>query len=227
MGLLERVKSLVKANIKDILRQAEDPEQALDQLIKRMEADLAEARAGVATAVRDERKLHSRHAQHLREVEVMVQRAEAAVRKGRDDLAREALRRRRQHEADAAALQAEWEAQREALDELQENLAHLQAKIEQARRERDTLLARRRLARARRDMAQATAVGGAAAANQALDRAGDAIDELEAEAQAYAELAKDDTATQRRAAQHAPSAEDAQIEAELQALKERIGGSDE
>jgi phage shock protein A len=222
MGLLERIKALVKANVDDVLQKAEDPEQALDNLVRTMEEDLAEARAGVAAAARDERRLRDTCEQNRLEAETMLRRAEQAVTKGDDVLAREALRRRRRNAELAEAMREQWEAEARTLAELRSNLAVLEAKIEQVRRKREALLARRRLARVRRDLQETSGVGHSQATEQTFTRLTDRIDNLEAEAAAYAELALRDVQTQvaRLDLEQAETATD--IEAELQGIKARL-----
>ena len=222
MGLLERIKALVKANVNELLQQAEDPEQALDNLIRTMEEDLGEARAGVATAARDERKLRDTHEQNRQEAVTMLKRAEQAVAKGDDALAREALRRRRKSAEMAEAVREQWETESRTLAELRANLAVLEAKIQQVRRKREALLARRRLARVRRDLQETSGVGKSSATEQTFTRLSDRIDDLEAEAEAYAELALRDVQTQvaHLDLERAQTATD--IEAELQGIKARL-----
>jgi len=226
MGLLERIKSLVRANLNEILSKAEDPEQALDQLITTMEADLSEARAGVASAVRDERKLHDSHQYHRHQGEVMLDRATAAVKRENDDLAKAALRRRRRHQMLAGSIRGQWETERETLGELRANLATLEAKIEQARRKKEALLARRRLARVRRELQEQAGIGKGAVTDRTLDRFEDRVDDLEAEAEAYAELANGDVASQIERLEKEASTDEREIEAELQDIKDRLKKGD-
>jgi phage shock protein A len=223
MGLLERMKALIKANINEILQKAEDPEQALDNLIRTMEEDLGEARAGVAAAVRDERKLRDTYEYERGQAKTMLQRAEQAVGKGDDELAREALRRRRQHGEIAATVGEQWEAESRTLAELRGNFAVLEAKIEQARRKREALLARRRLARVRRDLQETSGVGRASATERTFDRLTDRIDDLEAEAKAYAEVALRDVETQVAQLDLEQARGESDIESELQGIKRRLG----
>jgi phage shock protein A len=223
MGLLERMRALVKANINDVLQKAEDPEQALDNLIRTMEEDLGEARAGVAAAVREERRLRDAHEYQRQQAETMGQRAEQAVRKVDDDLAREALRRRRKHIEQAEDVGEQWEVESRALAELQGSFAVLEAKVEQARRKREALLARRRLARVRRDLQETSGVGRNGATERTFDRLTDRIDDLEAEADAYAELALRDVETQVARLDELRAESVTDIEAELQGIKRRLG----
>jgi phage shock protein A len=226
MGLLERIKSLVRANLNEILRRAEDPEQALDQLIKTMEADLAEARAGVATAVRDERKLHDNHEYQRQQAQIMLQRATTAVKRDDDELAKAALRRRRRHQLLAESLREQWDVERDTLGELRASLEGLEGKIEQARRKKEALLARRRLARVRRELQEQAGVGRAAATDRTFGRFEDRVDDLEAEAAAYAELGNGDVATQIERLEKDATADEREIEAELQDIKDRLKKGD-
>ncbi len=221
MGLLERIKSLVRANLNEILRRAEDPEQTLDQLIKTMEADLAEARAGVATAVRDERKLHDSHEYHRQQAEVMLERATTAAKRGEDELAKAALRRRQRHRLLAEGLNEQWGVERETLGELRASLESLEVKIEQARRKKEALLARRRLARVRRELQEQAAIGRTTATERTFDRLADRVDDLEAEAEAYGDVARQIERLGKEA-----TADEREIEAELQDIKDRLKKGD-
>ena len=158
----------------------------------------------------------------------MLTRAEQAVTKGDDNLAREALRRRRKCAELAEAVRDQWETESRTLAELKANLSVLEAKIEQVRRKREALLARRRLARVRRDLQETSGVGRSSATEQTFVRLTDRIDDLEAEAQAYAELALRDVETQvaHLDREQAQSATD--IETELQGIKARLqkGGTE-
>jgi len=222
MGLLERMKALIKANINEVLQKAEDPEQALDNLIRSMEEDLAEARAGVSAAVRDERKLRDTYEHHRQQAETMLKRAEQAVGKGDDDLAREALRRRRRSVEMVEAVREQWELESRTVRELQGTLAVLEAKAEQARRKREALLARRRLARVRRELQETSGVGRPSVTERTLDRLTDRIDDLEAEAAAYAEVALHDVEAQVARLDLEQAARATDIETELQVIKARL-----
>jgi len=222
MGLLERIKSLLKANVNEVLKNAEDPEQALDQLTRTMTEDLAEARAGVATAVRDERKLRDEYEYRRSQAETMLERAELAVKQGDDMLAREALRRRRQHLDLVDSIKERWEIEARTVAELKGNLDALQAKIEEARRKKEALLARRRLARVRRELQDTAGLGGPSRTENVFNRLTGRIDDLEAEAEAYAELAVSDVTTKVERLTNGIQQADEDIEAELKKIKGRL-----
>jgi phage shock protein A len=172
--------------------------------------------------VREERRLRDRCANHEREADQLVRSAELAVRKGEDDLAREALRRRRQHLALARTASEQWEAERRTLEELQGNLAILETKIEQARRQKEALLAQQRLARVRRELQENAGIRRSSATDRTLGRLTDDIDELEAESSAYAELAVRDVRTQVAHMDVIKAQDESDIESELEGLKQRM-----
>jgi len=226
MGLVERIKALAKANLSHLLEQAEDPEEALRQLIATMEAELAEARLEVASAARDEHRLCDQHHYHLRQADVMAGKARLAVQQGEDDLAREALRRRRSSGHLAADLKAQWSVQQQTVEALRNHLLALEAKIDEACRRREILLTRRRMARVRQDLQEAATHAAAAGADRGFERLEECVDELETHADASAELAAESLdASFERLTQEAMRG-DREIEGELQRLKQELGSKE-
>lgn len=190
MGLVERIKSLIKANLSDLLERAEDPEQVLAQLITDMQEDLNDVRLEVAAAARDERRLYEEYRENHLQAERMSRKAVLAVRKGDDDLAREALRRKRACERVAQSLKEQWEAQRESVEALRIHLEGLELKIDEARRRKDLIVARRRLAQAQRGLqATASAMSSDSEAGATFSRLAETVSDIELEAEAAAEVA--------------------------------------
>jgi len=222
MGLLERIKGLLRSNVNDVLQKAEDPERALDQLIRTMQEDLAQARAGVAATVRDERKLRDEYQYRKQQAATMMERAELATAQGNDDLAREALRRRRQHLDLVESIKERWEIESQTLAELRGNLTALEAKIEETRRKKEALLARRRLARVRREMQDTSGLSRHSRTQQTFERLTDRIDDLEAEAEAFAEVAVRDVTLQIESLGNGIAASEQDLEAELEGIKRRL-----
>src|SRR5215468_2990770 len=94
MGILDRVSTLIRANINDLIDRAEDPEKVVKQLIADMNSQLVQVKTQVAAAIADEKQLYQRYQDNQEKATDWQQRAELAVEKGQDDLAREALMRR-------------------------------------------------------------------------------------------------------------------------------------
>ncbi|MDQ5825982.1 MAG: PspA/IM30 family protein [Chloroflexota bacterium] len=152
MGVLERLSTLLRANINDMLDQAEDPEIMLSQILRDMEGELQQARSQVAEMmaqeriVRDDLQAERDKAQHMEE------RAMHYVGQGNDTLAREALKRKSDADANAEVLQQQLNAQSEMVGRLRSQLDALQDKYQQALNNRDALIARHRRVRTQQQM---------------------------------------------------------------------------
>ena len=94
MTIVERISTLVRANINDLLDRAEDPEKTIKQVLIDMNSQLMQVKTQVAASIADEMKLQQRYQENQQKANDWQQKAELAVEKGQDDLAREALARR-------------------------------------------------------------------------------------------------------------------------------------
>jgi len=194
MGVLTRVSRLLKANINEMLDKAEDPEKTLKQCIRDMEESLAETRTRVTGAVAGQKSLAHRAGREHAEAAKWENRAVLAVKKGEDDLAREAVLEKRNHEVMAESLTTEEAKQAEAVAILKTTLAALEAKLSEAKQKRDILINRKRQAETRKDMLEE--LDGVASSGGNVDtsafRAFEAVEErigdLEAEVEARAEM---------------------------------------
>src|SRR5579872_1568282 len=97
MGLFDRLSTLLKSNINDLISTAENPEKMLNQIIVDMRSQLVKAKQQVAAAIADEKRLQDQAMAELREAEEWERRAMLAVKEGKDDLAKQALMRRNEH----------------------------------------------------------------------------------------------------------------------------------
>ena len=113
MGIFDRLSTMLRSNINDLISRAENPEKMLNQLIVDMKTQLAKAKQQVASAIADERKLQSDAEAMKKQAEDWERRAMMAVQEGRDDLAKQALMRQGEHFAHGQQLEQTWEAHRE------------------------------------------------------------------------------------------------------------------
>ena len=150
MGIFGRISTLLKANINDLVSKAEDPEKILNQLILDMKEQLIEAKKQVAVSIADEKRLKKQLDNELHMAREWEKKAMMAVRAGRDDLAKEALSRKTEHDTLAAEYKAHWEAQKAAADKLRDSLRQLNNKIEEAKRRKNLLIARQKRAEAQK-----------------------------------------------------------------------------
>jgi phage shock protein A len=152
MRILSRCSSIVVANINTLLDRMENPEVMLGQIVRDMEHSLAAARSYAASVIAAERRLGRELAQHRSAVEFWQNKARAAVAANRDDLARLAVRRKKEHETLAGELEAQHLVAREANTQVRASLHDLEAALATARRKQRSLIARHRAAQARREL---------------------------------------------------------------------------
>src|SRR5947199_2406137 len=93
MALLERVSTLIRANLNDLIDKAEDPEKMIKQVILDMQNQLLQVKTQVAIAIADQHVLEKKRTEHEESAAQWMRKAELAVSKGQDDLARAALDR--------------------------------------------------------------------------------------------------------------------------------------
>src|SRR5215207_10024486 len=189
MGIFSRLGTLIKSNLNDLISKAEDPEKMLSQVLLEMQTQLVEAKKAVAVAIADEKKLHKQYNAELDKSKEWERKAMVAVRAGDDNLARQALVRKQEHENISGQFQTQWVQQKQAVDKLKDALRLLNNKIEEAKRKKNILVARKKRAEAQHQIASTMQGLGDTSAFDTFDRMADRIALMEAEAEAGAELA--------------------------------------
>ena len=223
MGVFSRLGTLIKSNINDLISRSEDPEKILNQLILDMREQLIAAKKQVAVAIADEKRLAKQLENELNLARDWESKAMTAVRAQRDDLAVQALSRQQQHQQLADEYRKQWEMQKQATDQLRVALRQLNDKIEEAKRKKDLLIARKRRAEAQSKIHDTMSGLGDSSAFDTFDRMAQKVDQMEAEAEASVTLANDlsgaDLDSQFRDLQVETGTSDA-----LAALKARMSG---
>jgi phage shock protein A len=217
VGILNRISTITRANINAILDQAEDPEKMLNQLIRDMRSSIDEARNEVAKMIADEKGLEANYQHSQQLADDWQKKAELAVKKGSDDLAREALQRRIDYANNAKVYQSQWESQHQAVEKAKSDLHALEEKYESAVRNREMLIARSRRAHAMQQVAKVNQQLNAFDPSSELNRMEERIRLQEAQAQAAGELSHDTTEDR-----FAKLSEDSAVEDELALLKGRV-----
>ncbi|HEY1556306.1 MAG TPA: PspA/IM30 family protein [Kofleriaceae bacterium] len=189
MGIFSRLGTLIKSNINDLITKAEDPEKMLSQVLMEMQQQLVEAKKAVAVAIADEKKLQKQYTAETDKSKEWERKAMVAVRAGDDNLARQALARKQEHETIAQQFQQQWIAQKQAVEKLKDALRLLNNKIEEAKRKKNILIARKKRAEAQQQIANTMQGLGDTSAFDTFDRMAERIQLMEAEAEAGAELA--------------------------------------
>ncbi len=217
MSLLERVGTILRANIGDLLDKAEDPEKMLKQILVDMQNQLIQVKTQVAAAIADEQKLYQRYLQNQEESDKWQKKAELAVNKGEDELAKEALQRRNSYQQIADGFKTQYDEQKQQVEVLKGALQKLESKIQEAERKKDLLIARSRRAEAEAKIHETMAGIGQASAFEGFDRLEEKVQEKEARAKASAELDRD-TLEEKFAALET----DTDLDQQLNELKSKI-----
>ena len=131
MGIFDRLSTMLRSNINDLISRAENPEKMLNQLIVDMKTQLAKAKQQVASAIADERKLQADAEAMKKQADDWERRAMIAVQEGRDDLAKQALGRYNEQLQGAQQLQETWMRHKAETDQLKLSLRQLNDKIEE------------------------------------------------------------------------------------------------
>ena len=155
MSIIDRIGTILRANLNDLLSRAEDPEKIINQTLMDMRQAQYEARMEVAQAIAEGKKLERDYQGNVQESEGWLVKAESALKQERDDLAREALKRK-QGSADLAdGLKGQLDAHTAMVDKLKTQLRALDAKIGEAERKRQLLIARQKRVEAQQTLSGA------------------------------------------------------------------------
>lgn len=191
MALMERVGTLLRANLNDLVDRAEDPEKMVKQVILDMENQLMQVKTQVAISIADLHLLERRLDENGKKKEEWMRKAELAVTKKQDDLARAAIERSLDSRQLAQGFEEQIADQKAQVENLKTALRKLEGKLAEARAKSDLLLARHRRARATGDAAQAHQNINTQSASSVWDRMNQKVNRTEAIGQARAELLGD------------------------------------
>ncbi len=219
-GILDRVSMLVRANLNDMIDRAEDPEKVIKQTIIDMNNQLIQVKTQVAASIADEQKLYQRAQENQALANDWHRKAELAVSKNADDLAREALQRFNSYQQIADGFQKQYTDQKGQVEALKSALNQLQAKIEEAQRKKDLLIARAHTAKATQQIHETLAGVNASGSNAlaSFQRMEEKVSDQEARAKAAIELDHDATDDRFAALEH-----DDAVDTQLAALKAKLG----
>lgn len=149
MGIFTRFSDIVNSNINAILDKAEDPEKIVRLMIQEMEDTLVEVRSAAARSIADKKDLNRKIEMFDRDLSDWEDKAELALRKGREDLAKAALVEKSRVSTAVDALKQDYLAVDEGLAKLNEDIVRLESKLEDAKTRQKSLLARHKTASSR------------------------------------------------------------------------------
>lgn len=192
MGLLERVGTLIRANLNDMIDRAEDPEKMIKQVMMDMENQYLQVKTQVAVSIADQHMLEKKLRENEDSGKDWMRKAEIAVDKGQDDLARGALDRFHTSQQLATSYREQVDDQTAQVEALKLALQKLEQKLDEAKSKRDLLLARHRRSVALGKAARAQTALGDNSKSASFDRLKDRVHHTEAVATAEVELITDD-----------------------------------
>ncbi len=221
MTIFNRIGTVVKSNVNSMISEAEDPEKMLNQALIDMQQQLVESKKQVALSIADEKRLAKQLEREKEQAAEWERKAMLAIKAGNDELAKEALQRKQEHDKLTAGFQEQWQGQKNAVDQLKASLKNLNGKIEDAKRKKNLLIARAKRAEAQRTIANTMSGMQENSAFGSMERMEEKIDKMEAEASATYEIASEmsgDTLENKFAVLEEVEADDA-----LAALKAKMG----
>eukprot|EP00250_Pteridium_aquilinum_P028395 c37083_g1_i1 orf=239-1300(-) len=220
MNLFERVVRVVKSYANALVSSAEDPEKLLDQTVLEMNEDLTKLRQASAQVLASQRQLENKYKAAQQTADDWYRRAKLALEKGQEDLAREALKRRKDYEDNAKALKTQLEQQTTVVEKLISNTRLLESKIQEAKSKKDTLKARAQSAKTAQKVNEMLGNINTSSALSAFEKMEEKVNALEAEADALNQLSTDDLAGKFALLEGGGSVDD-----DLAALKKEISGT--
>jgi len=218
MGIFSRLADIVNSNINAILDRAEDPEKLIRLIIQEMEDTLVEVRSSAVRTIAEQKEIERRLATVAREQEEWQRRAELAITKDREDLAKGALLAKARLTEAAAVLEGQRKQIADALAKQNEDIAKLQAKLADAKAREKTIAARQKTAVNRiklRTRLYDDRITDAFARFEHVERA---LDQLEGKVEAF-DLGRKQSLAEELAGLEAENG----VDEELKALKERLG----
>jgi phage shock protein A len=218
MSIFTRMSDIINSNINALLDKAEDPEKMVRLIIQEMEEALVEVRSTSARAIADKKELARRQEYLASEAAEWERKAEVAVNRGRDDLAKGALHERNKAREASDSLSRELVIIDESLARLNEDVGALQAKIKDAKARRNIIIRRGQTVSTRLGVKRQLNAHDIDDAMQRFENYERKIDDLEAQVEAY-------DMGQRTLSDEIEELEsDDQIDAELAKLKARLSG---
>jgi phage shock protein A len=217
MGLFDRIWRVIRANINSLVGTAEDPEKILEQAVMDMQEDLVEIRQAVAGAIAAQKRTERQCSQAESTATEWYQRAQLALQKGEENLAREALTRKKSYQETATAMKGQLQQQNVVVTQLKENMRALESKISEAKSKKDMYIARARSAKASERLQEMMGNLNTGSALSAFEKMEEKVMQLEARSEAIAELGTSDLEKQFLSLESGSD-----VDAELAAMKAQM-----
>jgi phage shock protein A len=152
MDIITRIKQVVSANIDALIEKAEDPETTIEQIIRDMDKAISDLKMEVARTIATEKRLARRIQESEGKIQSWQEESENAVMEGDDGLARKAIAKRLEEEKVLAELKDQHQRAADVSQTMKDHLRHLEDKTEHAKRQKEILIARKRMADAQKSV---------------------------------------------------------------------------
>ncbi len=217
MGLLDRIGMVARSNLNALVTAAEDPEKILEQTIIDMQEDLVQLRQAVAQAMAAMKRQEQQYKQAENQVNEWERRAMLALQKGDENLAREALSRKKTHAETLATLKPGYDQTVAQVNQLKKSLTILESKIAEAKTKKEMLKSRIQAAKAQENLNNMMGKINTNSAAAAFERMEERVMMAEAKASATSELGMDNLESQFAMLESSSDVDD-----ELMAMKARL-----
>lgn len=199
MGFFERIWRVIRANLNSLINGAEDPEKILEQTVMDMQEDLIQLRQAVAGAIASQKRTERQYHQAETTSQEWYQRAQLALQKGDERLAREALARRKSYQEMANTLKTQIEQHGTIVNQMKDNMRGLESKISEAKAKKDMFIARVRSAKASERLNEVIGNMKSGGSLNVFERMEEKVMQLEAQSDAIADLGTSDIEKKFRA----------------------------
>ncbi|KAK3278318.1 hypothetical protein CYMTET_13736 [Cymbomonas tetramitiformis] len=218
-NLFGRIGRVAKSYANSIVSSAEDPEKMLDQTVNEMQEDLVKMRQASAQVMASQKQLEAKYNQAQSTADDWYRRAQLALQKGDEELAKEALKRKKSFQENADGLKSQFAAQKAATDKLIGNTRLLEQKLSEAKSKKDTLKARAASAKTAQQVTDMVGGISTSSAMAAFDKMEEKVMQMEAEADASMAISSGDTLAAEFALLEADTVDD-----ELAKMKKQLKG---
>ena len=224
MGIFQRLGDLLKSNINDLIDRAEDPEKMVKQIIIDMQEELNKSTQALGKAVSSEKIAKKQYDDAVRKSAEWEARAKTAITAGDDALAKKALENKVKADKDVLAYQEMYETISQQTDTIRTQVEVLKSKLEEAKSRQAMLIARSQMADTQKSIAKSAGGFDPNSASDKFDRMEEKIAAKEAEAQAFSEIAAENSMENDDTAKQFEKLEtDSKVNSELERLKAEMG----
>ncbi|RWR71951.1 putative membrane-associated protein, chloroplastic [Cinnamomum micranthum f. kanehirae] len=192
MNLFDRFARVIKSYANAVLSSVEDPEKILEQTVLEMNDDLTKMRQATAQVLASQKRLENKYKVAQQASDDWYRRAQIALEKGEEDLAREALKRRKSYADNASTLKAQFDQQKNVVENLVSNTRLLESKIQEAKSKKDTLKARAQSAKTATKVSEMLGNVNTSSSLSAFEKMEEKVMAMESQAEALNQLTTDD-----------------------------------